>query len=454
MKRIASKNMVFASLFGEQSVVGGELKLASYCSVVPCDDGVLLYNSLSQELLLLSKEEYNTVCDLNSADSKILDYLKKGWFYIPVSVNDNDYCDQMRSTAKMMKKPNKAKCYNSFTIMTTLECNARCFYCFQHGRMQPRMSPQTALDVAKFMIDNHDSDKEISIQWFGGEPLFNEEAIDIISTELEKAGVEFTAKIITNGYLFSVTLLEKAKKLWHIERVQITLDGTENVYNRSKNYIYKDVESPFKTVLSNIEWLLQNDFKVLIRLNLGLHNADDLFELVDFLAEKFGKYKNFMVYSHRLLDYDEFGKQLHKPEEIIDTINVFNKFNRTLVEKDLQQGKGLPTTYRTNYCMADLDTTLVISPEGKLTKCEHFSDSEIIGDVYSGVANDALVSEWKLLQPKLDICNDCAAYMNCYRLKKCPDISPECTIHEKQEQEKKLGGRVLNTYKSWKARNK
>ena len=103
--------------------------------------------------------------------------------------------------------------------------------------------------------------------------------------------------------------------------------------------------------------------------------------------------------------------------------------------------------------MGDNDEAVVITPEGKLTKCEHFSDREIIGDIYSDNLDTKVINDWKELQPALDICDDCTAYMDCIRLKKCPDISPQCDIHQKQEKIHQLKLKILNTYNKWKENN-
>ena len=443
----------FTALFGEQSVENKNLILAPYCIDAPCNDGTLLYNALSRELVLLSNNEAELLQDINSASGEVSDYLKKGWFFIPDDKSGKKYCDQMLDTARLIRIKEDDGRYKSFTIMTTMECNARCFYCFEKGRPQPRMSAKTAADVANFILSHSKPEKQIKITWFGGEPLYNADAINIISGALKSVGRDFVALMVTNGYLINDIPVANIKGFWNVKKFQITLDGTENIYNRSKNYIYTDCSSPFKRVISNIKLLLDNNIDVAIRLNLGLHNAADLYKLVDFLADKFGSFKNFSVYAHRLFDYDDFGNQLHKNDEIVDTIKVFNEFNEYLIAKGLNIGKVLETNYKINHCMADSKNAVVITPDGRLTKCEHFSDREIIGDIYSDNLDVKLINDWKELQPETDICNNCPAYIDCLRLKKCPNVSPNCDIHQKAEEIQQLKLKILNTYTKWKEKS-
>ena len=57
-------------------------------------------------------------------------------------------------------------------------------------------------------------DNSVTLRWFGGEPLCNSRAIDIICSELRKQGVVFTSSMVTNGYLFDVEAVQKDKKNW------------------------------------------------------------------------------------------------------------------------------------------------------------------------------------------------------------------------------------------------
>lgn len=57
-------------------------------------------------------------------------------------------------------------------------------------------------------------------------------------------------------YLFDGATVEQAVSHWKLKSVQITLDGTEEIYNRSKAFIYKDGKSPYQVVLANIQRLL------------------------------------------------------------------------------------------------------------------------------------------------------------------------------------------------------
>ena len=95
----------------------------------------------------------------------------------------------------------------SFTILTTTKCNARCFYCYEmKSKNKHHMTPETALKAANYIASVAPKGKTINLNWFGGEPLFNMKAIDIITQRIRDLGVNFMTSFTTNGYLFDKDL--------------------------------------------------------------------------------------------------------------------------------------------------------------------------------------------------------------------------------------------------------
>ena len=81
----------------------------------------------------------------------------------------------------------------------------------------------------------------------------------MITCRVGNSGREFTSSMISNSYLFDLETIIHAKNFWNLTNVQVTLDGTAPVYNKIKNYIYKDDTNPFQTIIKNMHNLLEND---------------------------------------------------------------------------------------------------------------------------------------------------------------------------------------------------
>lgn len=69
---------------------------------------------------------------------------------------------EVRKLAKLLG--DRKKKTKSYTILTTTDCNARCFYCYELGRSRIPMSEQTAHEIADYI-----SAPKVNIHWFGGE---------------------------------------------------------------------------------------------------------------------------------------------------------------------------------------------------------------------------------------------------------------------------------------------
>lgn len=229
-------------ILGKARPAEQDLRWMHYVLAQPVDGGVLVFHTLTRALLLLTPEEY--------AAPDTLPDLRDGWFRVPQEMNDQKYADQVRFLRQTMHK--KPKHITNYVIFTTTDCNARCFYCYELGRSRIPMSAETAHKAADY-IAAHCGGEKVSIQWFGGEPLFNKAVIDIICSDLAAKGVEYHSTMISNGYLFDDATVKQAVELWKLKRIQITLDGTEDMYNRSKAFIYKDGPSPYQVVLANLK---------------------------------------------------------------------------------------------------------------------------------------------------------------------------------------------------------
>ena len=208
----------------------GPYRWTRHCLRVPCEAGALLYHTMTGELLLLSSEEAGQAEGEGPLRQRLIEHR----YLVPAVFDEYEYARQFRKVGELMTK--KRKEITAFTVFTTTDCNARCFYCYELGRPRLPMSERVARDAAAY-IAKVSGGKEVKLTWFGGEPLYNAGVIDIIVDELRSRGVPFHAGMVSNGYLFDKETIRKAKEDWALRWVQITLDGTEEQYNHIKGFI-------------------------------------------------------------------------------------------------------------------------------------------------------------------------------------------------------------------------
>ncbi len=440
METIIPAAKAAARLLREQrSRLGAAWRPLRYVLREDVAEGTLLFNGLTRELLLLTPEETAQM----DAPGPVREALIARWFLAPEGQDDRKLASELLSLAAALEPPKEG--ITGYTVMTTTDCNARCFYCYELGRSRVPMSRETALRLADYMTA-HSGGKKLHISWFGGEPLYNAEIIDLICQKLREAGQEYRSSMISNGYLFDEATVRRAAENWKLERVQITLDGTEDVYNRSKAYIYKDGVSPYRRVLDNIELLLEAHIAVRVRLNLGAHNGEDLFRLVDGLAERWGGRPGLSVYSNPLFENNDFGvlEQVRTHRE--ETFRRQLELEDYIRQKGLGGRNGLRRSLRTGGCMADNDQSVVVAPDGHIGKCEHFSESEFCSHIDSEAWDREMIRSWKEKVEEVPDCAGCVCYPECYRLKKCPNAGA-CFPEARMIQESRLRQGVRNEYR-------
>lgn len=438
MNTIVSWVGIFENLIGFQPVdKTKKYRLLKFCFSERADENtLLLYNNLTKELLALNNDEallFNN--NEFSCDNPLVEELIKKWFLVPEEHDDLKLSDTVVFFAR---QANTNRSITNYNIFTTTACNARCYYCFEAGTRVSTMSPETAAATAEYIIKHCDK-KKVSIQWFGGEPLCNMQAIDIICQKLRESNIEYTSTIISNGYLFDENVASKAKNNWNLKLAQITIDGMQETYNRVKNFVHNNA-NPFSRVIGNIRLLLEQDIKVDVRMNMDLYNEVELHQLTDYLKDQFGAYKNFVV--HANLIYEDVGftptKRTDEQREFIfdKYFDLYNHFkDAKIVRKPVLSNRVV-----VNRCMADSYNSAQISPEGKLGNCEHYPDEFFYGTVF----DDTPRQIWTDYVDKIEECYDCPIYPTCFILKRCNTNS--CTHFRRRRYKTETKEAMVNTY--------
>lgn len=415
------------SFDNELSVLGGyqyrtkgkKYRFNKFCLKVETEEGTLIRNYLTGAIVLLKPMELMNLETTDPCD--YVDFLIGNWFLVPEDYDEESIVKIMRNRQVVPLTDTYLDHPSHFTIFTTTTCNARCFYCYElKSKGKTPMSLEMAEKVAKYIIGYAPRDRQIILDWFGGEPLYNPEVIDLICSRVASAGFNMQSSMISNGYLFNDKMIEKAVNDWNLKGVQITLDGTEEVYNKTKNYIYKEDESPFKTVIANMHKLLQNGITINVRMNCDKHNYEDLINLVDYLYEEFPEpnisYYVWPVFNEGSSRTDEENDKLY--EALIKIEKRIFEHNQMIGTYDLGQVKG-------SHCMIDSGDAVCIYPRGEISVCEHYLEDHFVSHIDNpNKKNWDILKAWRdYLEPN-ELCKDCPIRPSCLRAKGCTDGIP------------------------------
>jgi radical SAM protein with 4Fe4S-binding SPASM domain len=286
------------------------------------------------------------------------------------------------------------------------------------------MTEETADKLIEYIAE-HRKGKNVSLNWFGGEPLVGMERIDQISQGLKDRNIPYSASMTSNGYLFDEEIVEKSVDLWHLKRIQITLDGTEEVYNQVK--AYASVRgSPFQRVLRNIDLLSSKDILVQIRLNVDLYNKENIRTLIEQLGERYSGNTHVIVYLNMLFSDVGFDPVHHSKDEMVELMLVIDEYTARLKELKLGHERfGIPSL-KVQQCMADNPHSVEIQPDGGFCRCEHENVLDSYGNIEKGALNPQKVLSWKESIRRSEYCPQCSLYPSCFQLRKCMNARTPC----------------------------
>ena len=408
----------------------------AYVVFQPVEAGVLAFHTLTRELVLLTREEY--------AEPDGVPELRDRWFRVPAGAVDKNYADQVRFVLEMRQAPPEH--VTSYSVFTTTDCNARCAYCFEAGRARMPMSEGVARQAAACIAARCGGDK-VHVSWFGGEPLCNVRAIDVICEELTASGVEWRSTMLSNGYLFDDATVARAAGAWNLRRVQVTLDGTEDAYNRAKAYVYAGGESPYRVVMGNIGRLLDVGIHVVVRMNLSERNADDIMALTGELEGRFGGRRGLTAYSHVLFEFAG-ARALNRTDEGRARLYARQReLTARLRAAGLARPRGLARALPLSYCMADGGRALTILPDGSLGLCDHYSEDNFVGHLGREGLDESVVRRFRERHAPTVECDACFRYPECIRLKMCEE-SRECFPETRAQWLDSLREGMLTAYES------
>lgn len=365
------------------------------------DSKNVVMNMASMSCIQLDDSQYTALKNNNLSlfSMEEIEKLKELSFIGPFTNETNFY----RNLKKSFDKPNTL----GLSVLTTTNCNARCFYCYEKGVKHVNMDDKTLEALYNFIMSY--SPQKVTFGWFGGEPLVNTCVIDKLCEYCNNQQIQYESTMISNGALVD-KYLDKFKGLWKVKRIQITLDGVGEKYNKVKNYMDNSFNY-FEKVVENIHKLLEQNTFVSIRLNFNQENYEDVLECIEFIHKEFGNKKNLKVYACHI-----FGG--------VDTIHLADGRNLYLIiyRKLMAFGyirslKDLRFNFiNAGYCFTTNKSHFVINSDGNIFTCDHsIKDFESggIGNLKNGIKFDSKYKFWTNNVYPLEKCKKCKFLFAC-----------------------------------------
>lgn len=382
----------------------------------------LVYNTFSKSLVLLSWDiRHRQIEDLRSDEVQILYSCN-----IIVNIDLDEQVKYWEIHHLLRQIEYSTHAINRYNILTTTGCNARCFYCFEDGVDIKTMSSRTAEQVATYIYNNSLNTEMVELRWFGGEPLVNYKAIDIICSNLQKMGQPFYSTISSNGTLIGLPHIYNSLKKWNFKKVRLSFDGLKEEHNRRKNY--PSIPDAYTVTLENIDKLIAIGIETSIRLTFDENNLNDIFKVAEMLIKRYKDNKLVKVYSRCIfekLTTIAANNNLAQVKKLVE----FKEFIDSLLFKNglYDETKWQPIGYQPSFCAANNPNAVVIDPMGRLTSCETITpNTQFWGDITNGVTDDNEKNRWIEITPIKEKCKTCHFLPSCTTFSLCPNDYYDC----------------------------
>lgn len=342
--------------------------------------GYLLFNTMSLAFIRINEQDIDMWKKLRETPDSYTNFQNYDFLIKARILVDNQEDDLNVYLADVLKNR-----YNSsdmaLTILPTRGCNFGCIYCYEQDRPNVLMNEQTEKAIVKFVCSNSNL-KRLSVVWYGGEPLLNFDSMVRLTKMFKQLNIEYSAKIVSNGYLLTKEKADLMKDL-AIRNIQITFDGSEEIHNQRRFLL--GGQPTYRKIMDNLKYLLSinKEITIDIRTNIDRRNKDDYNKFYqDFKSE---------INDKRVTMYPGFVSDLLSSEYVSPEFNISEggykaQFILDIFDKYGIEIKSFLPKYRRHSCVASKYFAFVVGPEGELYKCWRMvgNQKETIGNVNDG----------------------------------------------------------------------
>ena len=401
------------------------MKLSRYTQTVEYEEKTIIFNLLNDK---------RAICT-DASDLAMIDRLSRGDFIEQAKLSEGvqTFCvdeniDERKVCLGLLQSAYWNRQQLSFIVLPTMDCMFRCKYCYE-DKDHKKIDEDFMDDFLEAIKTYHAKDrlKNLSIEWYGGEPLMVYEEIVNFTKSLnhfcDTENIEHTYSMTTNGFLLS---FDRAKTLIDlgIRKFQITVDGVKETHDKLRPH--KNGEGTWDTIIKNLLALKNSDldFHVMIRVNYDVEVVERISEFHEFVKDNFDD--RFTVFHHVISKWGGANDQemdLIDPStsQYVDTLLVDEAVNKNL-KPDMN---FYFSKFGGRVCYANRPYFYILSLDRKLRKCtftdEKYDALNVVGHLLAGKFE---IDEKKLLnfimpdyeKMKEKGCYDCQILPICHGL--------------------------------------
>lgn len=356
-----------------------------------------------------------------------------GGVFIPVAINERDKLKQEyevgRSGSPLM-----------ITMTTTLDCNMRCYYCYQKEGELDYMSLETCNEAIAWTKEhalkhNH---KRIFMDWYGGEPMMNKDVILHYSREIipwcEEHGIKYKAHMLCNGTHWPEdvkSFLDETR----LNKIQFSMDGHKKYQNKTRGLVdeqgKRTGEPSFDILMNTIDRVLPHA-SCYLRINVDPFSGSGCMEMIEEFArrgwfEHEGRFFPYLAIINAMTEHCGFigtNKKFRDFTEDFDTIrhDFYTALSKYQGPQVLEHIEYYPRRKLIN-CGAVNPHSIIFGPEGLQYKCsldvgDHHranGSTKAAEAVLEAVPESKEFDRWDKFDPfELPTCKECQYLPVCY----------------------------------------
>lgn len=356
------------------------MKLSQFNSIIPLNNKLqLVYNAYSNRFIIISsKIKYLNDLNLIQRNKSLYNILKQTLCIV------NDDLDEIELIKKLQKKCDEDNTFFHLTINPTLNCNFKCWYCYETHISKSSINNKT-LNAIKKLITNIITKQiqltNLSLNFFGGEPFLCFDRIKEIILFTKNICKSYSKDLLinftTNGFLLSLDTIEWLSNQ-SISSMQITLDGNREKHNKVRSS--NEPNGSYDKIITNVKTLLEKQINVILRINYTTNNILGLENILDDIST--------LTQNSKELIEIQFHKVWQASEEANNKIDsVINNF----VHKGFIAHK-YPLNNVISSCYADKMNGALINYNGDVFRCTAINFSKQQRD---GYLNDNGIIIWE-----------------------------------------------------------
>ena len=323
----------------------------------------LIYNTYTNMYVILRINQYNafltlSIDQLKNQHPRLFSKLIEAGCVIDKDIND---VQLLQDRIKSVDNQNQSY---SLTVNPTMNCNFKCWYCYEshvkHSKMSPQILEHTKNHIIRVLSEQNW--EKFHLGFFGGEPLlYYKDIVYPLSLHLqqacEKSGIPYSIGITSNGYLLTDSVIEEMQRL-KVTSFQITLDGDKDTHNKTR-YPYIGGDS-YTRILENVKKLLHTNISVVLRINYTKDNLPTTKNIINDLWPLSEEEKKILHVDFQQVWQDSDNNMI--VQELLEECKYAFEKNGIMVSTPIMNQVW-------NSCYADKEQQALINYNGDVYKC-------------------------------------------------------------------------------------